>query len=400
MISPKTVLIKNVRPMGGKSLDIRVEDGTITEMSPIAREGFKDGPIIDGRNQMILPGLVNAHAHIDKNLIGQPWHRNQLPGATIRDLVDYERKIQLEKGLSTRTQSKLDVEASIKAGTTHIRTHVDIDPEIGLTGFEGVLGTKEEFKDKLTMQTVAFPQRGMLIHPGTVELLEEALKMGADAIGGLDPSTVDRDPAQHINTVFDLAVKYGVEADIHLHEPGMLGAFSVELIAERTKALGLQGKVTISHVFCLGMIDDAYLNRLIDQILENDITIMSLGSGKGNFPPLKRLNDAGVKLCTGTDGVRDTWGPYNYVDILERVKLMGYRSGFRKDDDVEMLLNVATYGGAALMKDESYGLEVGKSADFVIVPGDAPTQAVIELKPRSYVVKKGQIVAKDGELAA
>ncbi|MFT7586074.1 MAG: cytosine deaminase [Cellvibrionaceae bacterium] len=394
----KMLLIKNVRPLGSAPIDLLVKDGYIEKMEAAILERVEDVQIIDGQNQMIMPGLVNAHAHIDKNLIGQPWHKNQLAGATIRDLVDYERKIQLEEGLSTRIQSKLDVEASIAAGTTHIRTHVDIDPEIGLTGFEGVLGTKEEFKDKLTMQTVAFPQRGMLIYPGTVDLLEEALKMGADAIGGLDPSTVDRDPTKHINTVFDLAERYGVEVDIHLHEPGMLGAFSVELIAERTRALGMQGKVTISHVFCLGMIDEPYLNRLIDQILENQITIMSLGSGRGDFPPLKRLNDAGVRLCTGTDGVRDTWGPYKYVDILERVKLMGYRSGFRKDEDVEMLLKVATYGGAAMMKDETYGLEVGKSADFIIVPGDAPTQAVVELSPRSYVVKRGQIVAKDGVL--
>ncbi|MFT5195826.1 MAG: cytosine deaminase, partial [Candidatus Promineifilaceae bacterium] len=179
----KMLLIKNVRPLGSAPIDLLVKDGYIEKMEAAILERVEDVQIIDGQNQMIMPGLVNAHAHIDKNLIGQPWHKNQLAGATIRDLVDYERKIQLEEGLSTRIQSKLDVEASIAAGTTHIRTHVDIDPEIGLTGFEGVLGTKEEFKDKLTMQTVAFPQRGMLIYPGTVDLLEEALKMGADAIG-------------------------------------------------------------------------------------------------------------------------------------------------------------------------------------------------------------------------
>ncbi len=113
------MLVKNVRPMGGTPLNVLVENGKITAMSPTAGEGLDGVEIIDGRNQMILPGLVNAHAHIDKNLIGQPWHRNQLPGATIRDLVDYERKIQLEMELSTRTQSKLDVEASIAAGTTY-----------------------------------------------------------------------------------------------------------------------------------------------------------------------------------------------------------------------------------------------------------------------------------------
>jgi cytosine/adenosine deaminase-related metal-dependent hydrolase len=102
------------------------------------------------------------------------------------------------------------------------------------------------------MQLVAFPQSGMLVRPGTVELLEEALKMGADCIGGPDPSVVDRDPVRHLDAIFGLADRYGVEVDIHLHEPGALGAFAVELIVERTRALSLQGRVTISHVFCLG----------------------------------------------------------------------------------------------------------------------------------------------------
>ncbi len=221
--------------------------------------------------------------------------------------------------------------------------------------------------------------------------------MGADCIGGLDPSTVDRDPAGHLDIIFDMAARYGIEVDIHLHEPGMLGAFAVELIAERTQALGLQGRVTISHVFCLGMIAEAYLSRLIDLLLENRITIMSLGSGRSDFPPLERLYKAGVALCTGTDGVRDTWGPYNSVDMLERVKLLGYRCGFRKDEEIEMLLDVATYGGARVMGDVEYGLQVGKRADFVVVAGDTPAQAVIEQLPRTYVVKQGKLVAAEGK---
>jgi cytosine/adenosine deaminase-related metal-dependent hydrolase len=237
----------------------------------------------------------------------------------------------------------------------------------------------------------------MLVRPGTVELLEQAVKMGADCIGGLDPSTIDRDPVRHLDTIFAIAGRYGVEVDIHLHEPGMLGAFAVELIAERTQALGMQGRVTLSHVFCLGMIDEPYLHKLIDLLLENRITLMSLGSGRSDFPPLKRLYQAGVALCTGTDGVRDTWGPYNSVDMLERVKLLGYRSGFRKDEDIEMLLEIATYGGARVMADEDYGLQIGKHADFVVVAGDTPAQAVIDQPPRTYVVKNGRLLATTGK---
>src|SRR5262245_7574967 len=391
------LLIKDVRPVGGEPVDLLVRDGVIQEIGADLVPTSSTAQLLDGKNQLLLPGLVNAHAHIDKNLLGLPWHKNQVPGPRIRDFVDNERRLRRELKLSTRTQSAREVQAAIESGVTHLRTHVDIDTDAGLAHFEGVMATRAEFKEAITMQLVAFPQSGMLVRPGTVELLEEALKLGAECLGGLDPSTVDRDPVRHLDTIFGLADRYGVELDIHLHEPGMLGAFAVELIAERTQALGMQGRVTISHVFCLGMIDDAYLGRLIDLLLENRIAIMSLGSGASPFPPLKRLYEAGVPLCTGTDGVRDTWGPYNNVDMLERVKLLGYRSGLRKDADIEMLLQIATYGGAKVIGDGDYGLQAGKLVDLVIVPGETPTHAVIEKPVRTYVIKRGRLIAAGGK---
>ena len=392
----QSYLLQKVRPLGGSTVDLLLVDGYIAQIAPTiaADEAVKR---LDGQHQLLLPGLVNAHAHIDKNLLGHPWHKNQTPEPRrIRDFVDNERRLRRELGLSTRTQSAREVRAALAAGVTHIRTHVDVDTDAGLAHIEGVLATRDEYKDAMTMQVVAFPQSGMLVRPGTVELLEEAVKLGADCIGGLDPSMVDRDPVRHLDVVFGIAERYGVEVDIHLHEPGTLGAFAVELIAERTRALGLQGRVTISHVFCLGMIDDAYLNRLIDLLLENRINIMSLGSGVSAFPPLQRLHAAGVTLCTGSDGVRDTWGPYNSFDMLDRVKFLGYRCGFRKDEEVEFLLSIATHGGAKVMGAADYGLAVGCRADLVVVPGDTPTQAVMDLPPRTYVFKAGRLVAAGG----
>lgn len=390
-------LLRNVRPLGGEPVDVLLTAGRIAQMAPaIAPDATTT--VLDGENQLLLPGLVNAHAHIDKNLLGLGWHKNQTPEPRrIRDYVDNERRLRRELGLSARTQSAREVRAALAAGVTHIRTHVDIDTAAGLSHFEGVLATREEFKDTMTLQTVAFPQSGMLVRPGTTDLLEQAVKLGADCIGGLDPSTIERDPVRHLDFVFGIADRYGVEVDIHLHEPGTLGAFAVELIAERTHALGLQGRVTISHVFCLGMIDDAYLNRIVDLLLENRINIMSLGSGVSAFPPLQRLYAAGVTLCTGSDGVRDTWGPYNSVDMLDRVKFLGYRCGFRKDEEVEFLLWMATHGGAQVMGDTTYGLAVGCRADLVVVPGDTPAEAVINLPPRTYVFKAGQLVAAAGK---
>lgn len=390
------MLLRNVRPWGGTTTDVLIKDGTIAQMGP-SLSAETATTVFDGENQLLLPGLVNAHAHIDKNLLGRPWHANQTPEPRrIRDYVDNERRLRRELKLNTETQSTREVEQTIAAGVTHIRTHVDIDTDAELEHLEGVLATREALRDAVTMQLVAFPQSGMLVRPGTVALLEEALKMGVECLGGLDPSTVDRDPVRHLDTIFALADRYGVELDIHLHEPGMLGAFAVELIAERTRVLGLQGRVTISHVFCLGMITDAYLNQLIEVLRENQINIMSLGSGASSFPPLKRLHEAGITLCTGSDGVRDTWGPFNSVDLLDRVKFLAYRSGFRRDEDVEFLLHIATHGGARVMGQSGYGLDVGCPADLVVVSGDRPTEAVVTLPLRTFVFKRGCLVAERG----
>lgn len=397
---PNEVLITRVRPMGGPTVDVLVRDGVFVQIEPTITPTAESTTVLDGHNQLLLPGLVNAHAHVDKNLLGHPWRPNEVPGSQLLDFVETERRVRRALQLSAETQSAHHLRASIATGTTHLRSHIDVDTEVGLSQLEGVLRTREAFGNALTMQLVAFPQSGMLVRPGTVQLLEAALKLGADCIGGLDPSTIDRDPVKHLDTIFGLADRFGVEIDIHLHEPGMLGAFAVELIAERTRVLGLQGRVTISHVFCLGMVDEPYLGSLIELLRDNRITIMSLGSGGSPFPPLKRLAEAGVALCTGSDGVRDTWGPYNRVDMLDRVRLLGYRSGFRRDDDIELLLRMATSGGAAVMGDSVYGLEVGKRADCIVVAGDTPAEAVMEQPPRSYVLKGGRVVAENGHCVA
>jgi len=389
------LLIRQVRPWGGQVVDVLITDGYIRRMEPdmVVDE---EVAVLDGRSHLLLPGLVNAHAHLDKNLLGLPWHKNQLTGNRVQDFVAYERRVQREVNHSPQVQSARQIEASLATGTTYIRTHVDVDAEVGLRNLEGVLATREQYRDVMTMQVVAFPQGGMLSLPGSIDLLEEALKAGADCLGGLDPAAIDRDPVKNLDTLFTLAARYNVDLDIHLHEPGALGAFTVELIAERTRALGMQGRVTISHAYCLGMVEPDYLHRLIDLLRENRIIVMTLGSGHSPFPPIKTLYDAGVALCTGTDGVRDTWGPYYTIDMLERVKLMGYRSGLRRDEDVEMVLRMATYGGAQVMGIQDYGLAVGHRASLVIVAGDTPAEAVIEQPPRTYVIQGGRVLVAGG----
>lgn len=391
----RSLLLRNVRPMGGAAVDMLIEDGMFTQIGASLDVPTPDTETLDGQHGLLLPGLVDGHAHIDKTLWGLPWHPHQAePG--LQGLVDNERRLLTRLGISSEVQSAKIVRQGISRGTTHIRTHVDIDTERGMPNFEGVQAMRETLTDYIDIQLVAFPQSGLLVRPGTLELLEEAVKNGAEVVGGLDPSAMDRDPVRHLDAIFAIADRYGVEVDIHLHEPGDLGAFAVELIAERTRVLGLRGKVAISHVFCLGDVNEVYFGKLVDLLLENDIAIMTLTSGTRPFPPILKLHAAGVRLFSGNDGVRDSWSPYGNGDMLDRAWILSFRSGFRRDEQVEIALNMATYGGAAVVGAQHYGLEVGCQADGVVVPAETPTEAVMNRSPRSLVLKKGRVVAREG----
>jgi len=381
--------------MGQETVDLLVVDGLITQVRAGITPSEPDIPVIEGGNRLLIPGLVDGHMHFDKTLWGLPWHSHQA-GPRLIDRIENERRLRKRLNLSPEEQSERIVRQAVGHGTTHIRTHADIDPESGLANFEGIMAARDKLKDFVDIQLVAFPQSGLLIQPGALELLEAAVRHGADAVGGVDPATIDRDPAGSIDAIFALAERYGVEVDIHLHDPGELGAFQVELIAERTRALGLQGRVAISHAFCLGMVGSHRLAQLTDLLVENQIAIMTHAPGNRDFPPIKALAGAGVRLFTGSDNIRDTWSPFGNADMLERAWLLSYRSNFKRDEDLELPLKMATFGGAELVGAEQYGLSPGCRADFVVIEGETLAEAVMNRAPRKYVVKHGQVVARNG----
>ncbi len=174
---------------------------------------------------------------------------------------------------------------SSRHGTTHILSHVDVDTDHGLWGVEGVMRMREECRDIVDVEIVAFPQSGLLRRPGTLELMREAMKLGVEIVGGLDPCAIDRDPKGHLDAVFGLCQEFGRPLDIHLHEPGEMGAFSMDLIIERTRALGMQGKVTVSHAFCLGAPDRELIDPLIEELARLDIAIMTTAPAARPAPP-------------------------------------------------------------------------------------------------------------------
>ena len=221
------LLLKNIRPMGRETADILIQGGKIARIG-----AGLDAPGIaveDGHNALVIPGLVEAHTHLDKTTWGMPWYAGR-KGGVLQDLIDNERNERVPLGLDVHRQSMRHAIALIANGTTHIRTHVDIDTDHGLSLLEGVLQTRTALAGLIDIQIVAFPQSGLMVRPGTLDLLDAAMAAGADIVGGLDPSSMDRDPKGQLDAIFALAQKHDASIDIHLHEPGELGAFTMELI--------------------------------------------------------------------------------------------------------------------------------------------------------------------------
>ena len=381
-------ILKNVRPMGAAATDLFIADGKFADSA--------DGETIDCGGRILIPGLVEAHTHLDKSLLGLPWYRNEV-GPRLIDKITNEREVKVSLGLDPQVQSERQAIQSMAYGTTQIRSHVDVDTHHGLAGVEGVMATREKLKGYVDIEIVAFPQSSMMPRPGTVELMDEALALGADIVGGIDPCGIERDPKGHLDAVFRLAEKHGKPVDIHLHERDAMGGFSMEEIIARTVALGMQGKVTISHAFCLGALDRDYVAGLQEQLAENRIHIATTAPASAPVPRVKELAELGILTCGGNDGIRDTWGPYGNGDMLERAMFIGLRNNLRRDDEVELALDICTYGGARVMETEGYGLDVGCHADCVLVEGETLAEAVAMHAPRKMVMKAGKIVAQDGK---
>jgi len=389
-----SLLLRNVRPMAGPVTDVLIVDGRIAAMGA-ALSAPTGSPVEEGGGCLMLPGLIEAHTHLDKSLLGLPWYVNEV-GPKLLDKIDNERLNKRRLNMDPYVQSFRQTVQSSQYGSTHIRSHVDVDTDHGMWGVEGIMRMREDCRDIIDVEIVAFPQSGLLRRPGTIELMHDAMKLGSEVVGGLDPCAIDRDPKGHLDVVFGLCQTYGKALDIHLHEPGEMGAFSFDLIIERTRALGMKGKVTVSHAFCLGSPDRDLVDPLIDQIAELDIAIMTTGPAARPAPPIKRLLAAGIRVCSGSDGIRDTWGPYGNGDMLERAMFVGLRNNCRSDAEMRLAFDVVTTQGAKVMELEGYGLAVGSLADLLLVPGESVADAVVTRSARRRVIKRGLIVARDG----
>ncbi|QYJ22724.1 amidohydrolase family protein [Achromobacter sp. ES-001] len=389
------LLLKNVRVSAAETVDVQVRNGRILQIGT-AVHSPADVLVEEGGGALLLPGLIEGHTHLDKTTWDSPWYVNEV-GPLLTDRIDNERAWRASSGHDAASHARALALAFLREGTTRIRSHVDVDTDAGLRHLDGVHATRDELAGRIEIQTVAFPQSGLLVRPGTAQLLDQALAQGADVLGGLDPSAIDRDPAQSLDVLFGLANKHGKPVDIHLHEPGELGAFTLDLILDRVQALGMQGKVVISHAFCLGGVDAKRLDGLLKRLATLDVALLTTAPPSRPVPPVRACREAGVTIFGGNDGIRDTWTPYGSPDMLARAMMIGLRNDLRRDDEVDWAFDCVSGAAARACGFEGYGLTPGARADLVLVDASCVAEAVVTRKPRRLVISGGVIVARNGQ---
>ena len=395
------VRIDDERPL----VDIGVESGRIVEIAETI-EGRGDEEIEAG-GRVGLPGFVEPHLHLEKAFL----HR-RLPArtGTLEEAIRVTGvlKAQQEReDVLERSRRVLDM--AVRNGTTLIRAHPDVDPIQGLIGVETAVELRKEYQDLLDLQIVAFPQEGILKAAGVDDLMEQALDMGADVVGGCPYNELSWDDTKaHIDKVFDLAARRGLPIDMHVDfadDADDQRFASARYIAEKTIETGYQGRVALGHVTSLGALAPEAAKPVIDLLRRADIHIVTLpatdvylGGRKDEarprrgLTPVRALHEAGVNVAYSSNNIRNAFTPFGKADPLQIGNLLAHLVQFGTPEQQAEILKMGTVNAARVVGvSDDYGLAVGKQADIVILDTLTVADALLDLPARSWVLKRGRV---------
>lgn len=369
-----------------------VDDGKIKEIILADKPLETDLPIHDAKNHLMLPSFRDMHIHLDKTYYGGPWKAPTIPVNGIMKRIEEERELlpRLLPVAEERAKKLLDL--LLHAGSTHIRTHCNVDPVIGLKNLEATMQAVEAYKDKASVEIVAFPQHGLL-RSESVSLVREALRHGASLVGGVDPATLDENIEKSLQTVMELAVEANANIDLHIHDPGHLGIFTFKRLASLTEEAGWQGRVTISHALALADISPQEAAEVAELLAHQGISITSSVPIRRTIP-IPLLQEKGVEISLGDDSITDHWSPFGKGDSLEKAGTLAERFGLSDERSLGQALGFITGGVTPLNKEgERVWPKVGDDADLVFVEASCSAEVVARRARRIAVLFKGNLVA-------
>ena len=401
------MLLKNVHVDNHEEVvDVRILNGKFSEIK--ANLTPHDGEeVIDGKENLLLPPFVDSHVHLDATLTaGQPeWNETGTLFDGIR--IWSERKQDLTKE-DVKLRAKKTLLNMVGHGIQHVRSHVDVtDPH--LIAARALLELREELKDQIDLQLVAFPQEGILSYPHGRELMEQAVKEGLDVVGGIPHFEFTTEYGwQSVHFLMALADKYDRLVDVHCDEIDDPASRNLEVLATEAYERGMKDRVTASHTTAMGSYNDAYTYKLFRLLKMSDINFVSnplvnvhLGGRFDTYPKrrgvtrIKELTAAGINVSFGEDDIQDPWNPLGDGNMLDAVTMGVYIAHLMGYHQLQDAFNYVTYNGAKTLHiSDNYGIEVGKPANCILLNAHDFYNALNKHVEVLYNIRHGKVLAE------
>jgi len=397
------LILRNVRlahrPEAG-AVDIGVAGGKIVA---IEKGLAAEAEIYDASGRVACGGLIETHIHLDKSRI-----IDRAPPETGRKISPMKQVAALKSGFTVedvRARAERTLTECILNGATRMRTQVEVDPAIGLRGFEGVQSLVAAYRWAIDVEICVFPQDGLTNYPGTDELLVEALKRGARAVGGAP--RYDTDHAGQIRRIFELAREFDVDIDIHLDVGDTPEAMDIHLVCELTEQYRRGGRVAVGHMAKLSTMPPGEVAALARRLAETGVAVTVLpltdlfvmgrdqdhnvrrGVANANF-----LVEHGVNCSLSTNNVLNPVTPYGDCSLIRMANLHANVLQISQPAQLREIFAMLTERSARLLNLTDYGIAVGNPADFVVIDAGSPEQAVAEIRQPLAVFKRGRRTVK------
>ncbi len=387
--------------------DIAIANGCIAEIAVADSTTQATDKVLDAKGQLLIPGLVDAHIHLDKALL---LDRYPAVEGSFSEALQKTLQAKQEYTIADiQIRAKTIIERAIAFGTTTMRTHVEVDPILQLKSLEALLALKEEYAWGISLQLAIFAQEGITNQPGTISLLREAMARGGDVIGSAP--YVDPNPEENIRLVFQIAQEFDCDVDFHLDFLDDDAPLLLPIVIEETLKHNWQHRVCLGHMTKLAGLTPTELDTLIPALKKAGIAILALPATdlymmarqdnynvRRGVAPIHRLAESGVKVGLATNNVQNLFTPFGDGDLLKICTLLAQVLQLGTIASHQLCLEMATSRAAQAIGINDYGIEVGKVADLVLLEAHSLSTAIGTAPLNRITIKRGEIVSQSNYL--
>lgn len=373
--------------------DILIEDRKFKRIDTLIQVE-SDMQVIEANGQLMLPSFREMHIHIDKTYFGGNWKAPIPITKGILTRIEEEQNLLPKQLPFAKERATKMVEHLIEHGHTHIRSHCNVDPQIGIKHIEITKEVLQSFDNKITYDIVAFPQHGLL-RSDVESLMREAMAMGATHVGGVDPAILDRDTHKSLETMIAIAQDFDKHIDIHLHDRDTLGEYELHILMDLLEQRNFKNNVTISHAIALSDLQGQPLEKITKRLASFNIdvtTTVPIGQNRSTIP-IPYLYENGVNVSVGHDSLTDHWSPFGTGDTIQKLNVLAERFKFIDEYRLSQSLKYATGGITPLNKEGAQVWpNVGDSANALLVDAVSSAHTIARMCPITTVISKGTVI--------